>query len=128
MPATYVLVLFESLEGPSWSRSYGSWISNYLCNQYWSPLKLGVWILLMYSIQHHVIKFVNDLRQFSQSTLVSSTNKTESVESGVKHYNPDPECLCEVVLVWFTYHDANFKKFHIVPGLTGLFFLPLSVG
>ena len=35
----------------------------------------------VYSIQHHVIKFVSDLRQvsvfFSLGTLVSSTNKTD---------------------------------------------------
>ena len=33
----------------------------------------------MYSIQHHVIQFVNDLRQvwFSPGTPVSSTNKTD---------------------------------------------------
>jgi len=32
---------------PSWSWSYGSWIYNYLCNQYQTPLKLWVRILLM---------------------------------------------------------------------------------
>jgi hypothetical protein len=35
----------------------------------------------VYSIQHYVIKFVNDLRQvsvFSPDTLVSSTNKNDS--------------------------------------------------
>ena len=31
----------------------------------------------LYVIQHYVIKFVGDLRWFSQNTLVSSTNKTE---------------------------------------------------
>jgi len=33
---------FRCLAGPSWSWSYGSWIYNYLCNQYLSPLKLWV--------------------------------------------------------------------------------------
>jgi len=28
--------------GLSWSSSYGSWINNYLCNQYLSPLNLWV--------------------------------------------------------------------------------------
>ena len=32
---------------PSWSWSYGSWIYNYLCYQYLSTLKLWVWIPLM---------------------------------------------------------------------------------
>jgi len=31
-------------EGPSWSRSYGSWIYNSLCNQCLSPLTL--WVLI----------------------------------------------------------------------------------
>jgi len=30
----------------SWSWSHGSWIYNYLCNQYLSPLKLWAWIPL----------------------------------------------------------------------------------
>ena len=30
------------LSGPSWTWSYGSWIYNYLCNQYLSALKLWV--------------------------------------------------------------------------------------
>jgi len=32
---------------PLWSWSYGSWFSNYLCNQWLSPLALWVWIPLM---------------------------------------------------------------------------------
>jgi hypothetical protein len=54
--------------GQSWLWLYGSWIYNYLCNQCLLPLKL--WVRTgwwrdhqMYSIQHYVIKFVNDLRQ-----------------------------------------------------------------
>ena len=31
---------FQYFEVPSWLRSYGSWIYNYLCNQCLSPLKL----------------------------------------------------------------------------------------
>jgi len=33
--------------GPSWSWSYGSWVYNYLCNQFLSPLKLWVWTPFM---------------------------------------------------------------------------------
>ena len=33
-------------EGPSWSWSYGSWINNFQCNQWLSPLMLFVWIPL----------------------------------------------------------------------------------
>jgi len=52
--------------GPSWSWLYGSWIYNYLCNQCLSPLKvvsLNPTHGEVYSIQHHVIKFVSDLQQ-----------------------------------------------------------------
>jgi len=31
------------IKGPSWSWLYGSWIYNYLCNQWLSPLNLWVW-------------------------------------------------------------------------------------
>ena len=49
-------------ERPSWS--YVSWMQNYLCNQCLSPLSVWVRISLMvYSIQHYVIKFVRYLRQ-----------------------------------------------------------------
>ena len=37
-------------EGPSWSWSYGSWIYNYLCNEYLSPLTLWVRILLRWGV------------------------------------------------------------------------------
>jgi hypothetical protein len=52
----------------------------------------------VYSIQHYVIKFVNDFKQvggFSPGTPVSSTSwppryNWNIVESGVKHHNPNP--------------------------------------
>jgi len=40
------------LSGPSWSWSYASWIYNYLCNQYLSPLMLWVRFPLR---QHNII-------------------------------------------------------------------------
>jgi len=75
--------LSSVIKGLSWSRSYGSWIYNYLCKQCISPLTLRVRINHsgeVYLIQHYVIKFVSGLRQvggFSAGTLVSSTNKTD---------------------------------------------------
>ena len=48
----------------------------------------------MYSIQHYVIKFVGDLLQVCgflwvlQSPLLYNWN---IVESGIKHYNPNPK-------------------------------------
>jgi hypothetical protein len=40
-------ILLNVIKGQSWSWSYGSWIYNYLCNQYLSPLKLWVQTLFM---------------------------------------------------------------------------------
>ena len=48
-------------EGPSWLWSYGSWIYNYLCNQWLSPL-----------------------------TLWPPWYNWSIVESGIKHHNPNP--------------------------------------
>ena len=67
----YTLHMFSlGGEGFSWSWSYGSWIYNYLCNQWISPLTLWVQIPLMYSIQYYVIKFVSHLRQVGGFLLV----------------------------------------------------------
>ena len=53
--------IFNSVvcNGPSWSWSLGSWIYNYLCTQYLSPLTLWVRISprrynIMYKIQYHL--------------------------------------------------------------------------
>jgi len=67
-----------SVLGPSWPWSYGSWIYNYLCNQSLSPWKLRVRTSgEVYSIRHHVIKFVSYWSWFSPGIPVSSTNKTD---------------------------------------------------
>jgi len=44
------VIKFKCLKGPSWLWSYGSWIYNYLCNQYLSPLKLWVQNLLRWGV------------------------------------------------------------------------------
>ena len=63
-------VLFQWEQGSSWWWSYDSWIYNYLCNQFLSPLKLWVWIPLMARCMHpikiiqlYVIMFVSNLWQ-----------------------------------------------------------------
>ena len=69
-------------KGPSWSRSYGSWIYNYLCNQCLSPLKLwgrtrswrGV---LDTTLCDKVCQWFATCRWFSPGTPVSSTNNTD---------------------------------------------------
>ena len=71
---------------PSWSWSYGSWIYNYLCNQYLLPLKL--WVQIPFeksentSIAHTILcdevcQWLVTGRWFSPATLISSTNKTD---------------------------------------------------
>ena len=42
-----VYKIFTQFQGLSWSWSYGSWKSNYLCNQCLSSLKLWVWTPFM---------------------------------------------------------------------------------
>ena len=67
-------------EGPSWSWSYVSWIYNYLCNRYQSPLKLWVQIQLRRVVLDTaycdtVCKWLATGRWFSPGTIVSSSNK-----------------------------------------------------
>ena len=85
-PSSYCFTLYIyiyyyyciSMKGPSWSWSYGSWISNYLCNQYISPLTVWVRIslsrnLLDTNLWDKVCQCLAAGRWFSP---VSSTNKT----------------------------------------------------
>ena len=66
--------------GPSLSSSYGSWIYNYLCKQYLSPLTLWVRIALRRGMLNVTLfdKVCQQLaagRWFSPGSLVSSTKK-----------------------------------------------------
>jgi hypothetical protein len=68
------------LEGPSWLWSYGSWIYDYLCNQFLSPLMLWVRISIRARCTTLCDKNGQWLvtgRWFSPGTPVSSTNKTD---------------------------------------------------
>ena len=65
-----------------WSWSYGSWIYNYLCNQFLSPLKL--WVrnsarqgVLDTTLCDKVCHWLAAGRWFSPGTPVSSIDKTE---------------------------------------------------
>jgi hypothetical protein len=65
--------------GASWLSSYGSWIYNYLCNQYLWPLMLWVRNSIRARCTTLCDKVCQRLatgRRFSPSPPVSSTNKT----------------------------------------------------
>ena len=69
-------------KGPSWSWSYDSWINNYLCTQWLSPLTLWVWIPLGRGVLHTTLfdkccYWLATGQWFSPRTPVSSTNKTD---------------------------------------------------
>ena len=66
--------------GPSWPWSYGSWIYNYICNQYISPLMLYVRISIRVrctTLCDKVCQWLVTGRWFSPGPPVSSTNKTD---------------------------------------------------
>ena len=68
-------------KGVSWSWSYGSWIYNYLCNRYISPLTLWVRIpprrsVLDTTLSDKVCQWLLAGRWLSPGTPVSSTKKT----------------------------------------------------
>ena len=78
----YLYLPKQSLVGPSWSLSYGSWIYNYLCNQYLSPLMLWVRIslgrgVLNTTLCDTVCQWLAAGRWFSPGTRVFSINKTD---------------------------------------------------
>ena len=77
----YILWYFLYFKkGPSWPWSYGSWIYNYLCNQCLSPLMLWVRISTRArcaTLCDKVCQWLAAGLWFSQSTPVSSTNKTD---------------------------------------------------
>ena len=65
-----------------WSWSYGSWIYNYLCNQYLSPLRLWVripprWSVLDTTLCDKVCQWLAEGRWFAPGTPVFSTNKID---------------------------------------------------
>jgi hypothetical protein len=65
--------IYSSLEGPSWSWLYGSWIYN----QCLSPLKYWVWILLVAGGEQDTTLCDTVCRQVCGFLWVSSTNKTD---------------------------------------------------
>ena len=102
-----------------WSWSYGSWISNYLCNQCLSPLICWVRIPLMARFTRYniVINFVSDLRQvggflqvvrFPPPIILTVHDMTES---GVKHHNPNTRYAGSKFNRW--QHNNTVNNFNI---------------
>ena len=99
----YIAVLYprDSLgRGASWPWSYGSWIYNYLCNQYLSPRMLWVRISIRARCTilwcDKVCQWLATGWWFSPSTPISSTNKTDRHDIA--------EILLKVVL---RHHQTN---------------------
>jgi len=68
--------------GPLWSWSYGSWVCNYICDQYLSPLMLWIqiplrWGVLVTTLCDKVCKWLAAGWCFSLDTPDSITNKTD---------------------------------------------------
>jgi hypothetical protein len=76
-PFSTIFHLYLLYAKQQWPWSYGSWIYNYLCNQYLSPLILWIWISIMArctTLCDKVCKWLATGRWFSP---VSSNNKTD---------------------------------------------------
>ena len=133
-----------NMQGPMWSWSYGSWIYNYLCKHYLSPLKLWVqtcswWSVLDTTLSDKVCQWLAIGQWFTPCTPVSSTNKTDRhdiieniVESGLKQHKPNliiRFCLCclrphikYAVYIWTTIWKSCLKPIFLSePQLTKLF-------
>jgi hypothetical protein len=100
------LIITKSLTGPSWTWSYDSWIYNYLCNQWLSPLMLWVRI----SIRARCTTLCDKVCQWlATGTPVSSTSKTDchdttkmllKVALNNHNFNPNTKPL-NYKLIWF---------------------------
>ena len=103
---------FIRSQGLSWSWSYGSWIYNYLRNQYLSPLKLWVqipprWGLLDTTLCDEGSRWLPADQWFSTGTPVSSTNKCD--------HHDITEILLKVVLNTITLtHSCSLFLWEIV--------------
>ena len=102
--------------GSSWSWSNGSWIYNYLCNQWRCEFEYRSYEV--YSIQHYVIKFVSDMRQvggFLQVLQFPPPIKWTQVPPFSIHYllvfiiewsgKRTPLRLCKACIIHFMFSD-----------------------
>ena len=88
----------KKVTGAPRSWSYGSWIYNYLWNQFLSPLKFWIWIPLTARCTRYNINLVTDLRKvggflrvilrFPPPTRLTTRYNWTILESGFKLHNP----------------------------------------
>ena len=93
--------------GPPLSWSYGSWIYNYLCNQYLSQLTLRVQVQLRRGVLdtrlcYKVCQWLSAGRWFSPVNPMSSTNKTD--------HHDIAEILLKVALNTITFHSLQINN------------------
>ena len=109
------LVISETIQmekGPSWSWWHGSWIYNYLCNQCLSSLMLHKQGVLDKTLCDKVCQWLATCWWFSQSTPVSSTNKTD--------HHDITAILLKVVLNTITLTLTPDKVYIIIPSLQSM--------
>ena len=107
---------FINIKGWSWLWSYDSWIYNYLCNQYLSPLTL--WVLISfrrYKICDKVCQWLVTGRWFSPVPSASSTNKTDHhdilvTESGIEHHKPQTSSISNNNLSYLSVIKVFFNR------------------
>ena len=107
-----------SLDLPSWTWSYGSWIYSYLCNQCLSPTMCEFESLSGdTTLYHKASQWLTTGRSFSPGIPVSSINKKlppqynwNIVESGVKHHKPKPNHFLFPISKWYVLFK-NCKNF-----------------
>ena len=99
----------------SWSWSYGSWIYNYLCNQYLSPLTLWVRIQLRRGVLDTTLcdKVCQCLRLVGGFLRVPTRYNWNIVKGGVKHQKPTKSKLRKFLIIFcicLSYHQIILEQ------------------
>ena len=110
--------------GLSWSWSYCSWIYNYLCNQFLSPLMLWVqiplrWGALDTTLCDKVCQWLATGRWFSPPIKLTAQYSWNIVESGIKHHNHNQKTIMKVEGTMVLNNLSHTKTTKIIPYLGG---------